>query len=136
MLKRLETITLLALQVVMLAGTELGVARGFAQDLEPDAAHVNLYFPQLADGGNQLQRWETSITLSNPSNVFVASCEINFAGDSGLPLALDFGGGASSRLMVSLPPQGTSVYRTASQTVNTVTGWAFGGCNSPVQGVV
>jgi hypothetical protein len=71
----------------------------------PESAQVNLYFPQLADGGSRAQQWRTKLTFVNPNNE-AASVILQFFGDDDGPLGLDFGGGKSSQLSFIIVPAG------------------------------
>lgn len=101
----------------------------------PDSAHVNLYFPQLADGGDQLQSWQTTIVLYNPG-LDSATCLLSIYGDDGRPVALDLGSGLLSSQFVLIPPQGRRTLRSRMASRVIVTGWAFGSCDAPIQGTV
>ena len=79
--------------------------------IEPDSAQVDLYFPQLADGGSRAQQWQTSLLFLNPSTTSSASVTIDILGNNGQPLDLDFGSGPSSTLNFILPPQGSRAFR-------------------------
>jgi hypothetical protein len=57
----------------------------------PVGAHVNLYFPHLADGGPASQNWQTAFVLCNPDSTAAAHVTITIYGDNGSALALDFG---------------------------------------------
>ena len=109
-----------------------------AQNLElsvpPSSAHVALYFPQLAEGGPQSQRWETSFVFSNSYNATVSGGLLLFSND-GLLLPMDFGSGPVSAVSFSVPPFGTTTLqsRTSSPAVNT--GWAIARSNLPIQGI-
>ena len=56
----------------------------------PQSAHVNLYFPQLADGGPPESQWQTTFIFSN-ANLKSVSVVLVFNNDNGDSLALDFG---------------------------------------------
>lgn len=102
---------------------------------EPESAHVFLFFPQLADGGNFEQSWQTSVVLQNPSDYFNADCRVSTFTPSGQPLYLNLGMGVNSAFQVSIPPNGRRNLRsTIGPTL--VTGWAVAECNVPVQGTI
>jgi hypothetical protein len=102
----------------------------------PDGARVDLYFPHLADGGTQAYKFQTSITLLNPSPTGTASVELSLLGDNGSPLALDFGQGAMSVVTLSIPPGGTRVLTSTATSQTLSTGWAEAVSNLPLQGTV
>ena len=79
------------------------------------------YFPQLADGGTDAQRWTTRLTIVN-TNAASTVAAINLYGDDGNPLALDFGSGLVSSLSVAIPAYGSVTYRSAGTSPTTVTG--------------
>ena len=56
------------------------------QFFEPEGAHVNLYFPHLADGGTAAQQWRTSFVFVNPHTMLTASVSLSIYGDDGRPL--------------------------------------------------
>ena len=104
--------------------------------LDPEGAQVTSYFPQLADGGSPAQRWTTTLTLVNPHSSLTAFAIVSFHGNDGAPLALDFGGGPTSTLNVSIPAQGTVTYKTTGLSPVTVIGWALMTSSLPLQSVV
>lgn len=121
--------------MVRLLLTAFVPALAFGQ-FDPDGAHVNLYLPQLADGGPAAQRWQTSLVFYNPSANFVAECQLTFLNDAGGPLTLNFGNGLRSTESVTIPPLGRRTLRSLSASPTIVTGWARGGCNVPTQATV
>ena len=103
----------------------------------PTGAHVNLYFPHLADGGPSFAQWQTSLELVNPSPSLTAHVSLQLYGDQGFPLNLDFGSGAASQHSFTIPPQGRITLRsTTPVTDNTVTGQAIGTSDIPVHGTI
>lgn len=104
--------------------------------LEPDTADVNLYFPQLADGGDQVQTWQTSFVFTNSNPSLPALCILSTLNDSGGPLALDLGTGLQSRQSFTIPPLGRTTLRSRMASPSVVTGWAYAACSLPVQGTV
>ncbi len=103
--------------------------------LQPQSAHVNLYFPQLADGGTFEAQWQTTFTFVNP-NPFSASVALHLFDDSGGPLALDLGSGPSSRHEFLVPPQGIRILRSRIASSTIVVGWAVALATAPVQATV
>jgi hypothetical protein len=121
--------------------TTLAMAMLIAQaacfgQIDPESAHVSLYFPQLADGGTQAQRWQTSFIFVNPHLTLTASLRLWLFGDDGRPLILNLGSGPSSIHDVSIPPGGTRTLRSTSASPSVVTGWAYAGSTLPVQATV
>jgi len=104
--------------------------------LEPDTAQVNLYFPQLADGGNPAQTWQTSFVFTNSNPAMPVACILSTLNDSGGPLALDLGTGLQSRQSFTIPPLGRKTLRSLMASRSVVTGWAYAACSLPVQGTV
>lgn len=122
----------LVLAVILAVGTSQCV---YSQ-AEPVSAHVNLYFPQLADGGTFAQRWQTRLDFLNPHASSSALVLLDFIDNSGRALSLDFGAGPVTRLSFSLPPGGSRSFRTTGNSPNTVVGWAIGSASLPIQGNV
>lgn len=104
-------------------------------EVYPRDAHVNLYFPQLADGGNATQRWQTSFVFVNSSSQTVNVLLYLYAND-GSPLPLDLGEGPASRVTLSIQPLGRATLRSRMATSSIVTGWAVANATLPVQGTV
>lgn len=75
----------------------------------PQSADVNLYFPQLAVGGDANGLWQTIFVLLNPYSASSADVDLFSTDSQGAGLALDFGSGSSSHLNLSIPPGGTKV---------------------------
>ena len=59
--------------------------------LIPRGAHVNLYFPHIANGGKAAARWQMRFVFDNPHATATATVELSFWGDNGSPLAIDLG---------------------------------------------
>lgn len=104
--------------------------------IDPDSAHVNLYFPQLADGGTAAQRWQTSIILQNPHPSLAAGVLLTIRGNDGRALALDFGAGAISTANFSIPAGGTRILRSTGASPQVATGWALLNSTLPIHGTV
>jgi len=102
----------------------------------PTGAHVNLYFPHLADGGASSGQWQTSLEFVNPSPTLTAHVEVRLYGDEGFPLNLDFGAGPLSLHTLSIPPSGAARLRSTIASDRTVTGQAMVTSDVPVQGTV
>ena len=109
----------------------------FGQTFYPTGAHVNLYFPHLADGGPVFAQWQTSLEFVNPSMTLAAHVNLQLYGDQGFPLSLDFGSGARPLHTFTIPPGGRVTLRsTIASTDKTVTGQAIVTSDIPVQGTV
>jgi hypothetical protein len=104
--------------------------------VEPGSAHVNLYFPQFADGGSAAQQWQTSFVFLNPNAVSTASVQLYIRGNDGRPLALDLGSGLSSTLAFTIPPRGARIFRSRMASPAIATGWAYAFASIPVQATV
>jgi len=102
----------------------------------PAGAHVNLYFPHLADGGPAYGQWQTSLELVNPSLTLTAHVQLSLYGDEGLPLNLDFGSGAHSLHTFTISPGGTITLRSTIASDKVVTGQAIATSDIPIQGTV
>jgi len=63
---------------------------GLAQ-FAPEDAQVNLYFPQLADGGTPVQKWQTGFIFVNPNPQTTAAVTLWLYANDGSPLSLDLG---------------------------------------------
>jgi len=109
---------------------------GLAQPFYPEDAHVDLYFPQLADGGSAAEQWQTSFAFVNPSTSSTAQVALRFFGNDGGPLAIDIGQGAKSQLQFTIPPLGSRVLRSTIASPIIVTGWALGASSIPLQATV
>ena len=90
------------------------LAFGQANWALPGTARSWTYFPQIADGliGGD-NGWTTTITLTNPSNLFDVSGSIWFSNPAGEPWQLSFGSGHSSLLDFSLGLLQTTEYTTS-----------------------
>jgi len=102
---------------------------------DPAGAHVNLYFPQLADGGPLIQQWQTTFVFVNPNPV-AASVVLTIYGDDGQPLALNLGLGALSTHNFTIAPGGSQILRSRVVSQSVVTGWALATSNVPLQATV
>lgn len=102
----------------------------------PEDAHVNMYFPQFADGGTQAQQWQTSVIFVNPDLKSIASVQLSLYGDDGAPLSLDFGFGPASHLSFSVPAGGSRIFTSKMTSPSIVTGWALAYSTSPLQATV
>ena len=99
----------------------------------PASAHVNLFFPHLANDGPPEQQWQMRLTFTNPT-VSTAQMELGFFNDGGVPLSLDLGTGSTTQMSFSIPPFGTRVFRSRVGSNNTtITGWALAVADVPVQ---
>ena len=107
----------------------------FAQ-FDPEDAHVDLYFPHLADGGPVKDQWQTSFVFLNPHPSLPANLVLSMFGDDGQPLALDLGGGGLSVQGYIVPPLGSVTLRSAISFPTTMTGYAFAESDLPLQATV
>jgi hypothetical protein len=107
----------------------------FAQ-FDPATAHVNLYFPHLADGGTRAQQWQTSFVFMNPHTEAPAQVSLWVFSNDGSPLPLDLGLGLTSNVSFSIPPSGIRILRSNVASEGIVTGWAFASATLPVQATV
>ena len=106
-----------------------------AQMTLPESAHVDLYFPQFADGGPFSEQWQTIFTFSNP-NAVGASLTLYLVGNNGQPLQMDFGSGPVSQVSLYVPPKGSSSITSRVASPAIVAGWAEAVASLPLQGVV
>src|SRR5258708_22108768 len=107
----------------------------FAQ-FDPEGAHVDLYFPHLADGGPIRDQWQTAFVFVNPHPSIAANVVLSMFGNDGQPLALDLGGGGKSVQAVTVPPSGSVTLRSAISFPTTYTGYAFAASDLPLQATV
>ena len=107
----------------------------FAQ-LDPEGAHVDLYFPHLADGGPVKDQWQTSFVFVNPHLSLPANVVLSMFGDDGQPLSLNLGGGAGSVQVVTVPPSGSVTLRSSIEFPTTRTGYAVAVSDVPLQATV
>lgn len=101
----------------------------------PQGANVNLYFPQIADGGTGSGRWQTTFSFLNCDSSASATVKLWLIRDDGSGLAMDFGSGASSYHTFTIPPSGSRVLRSAATSPVTAVGWAIAETSVPVQAV-
>jgi len=107
----------------------------FAQ-FDPEGAHVDLYFPHLADGGPVKDQWQTSFVFVNPHPSIPANVVLSMFADDGQRLSLDLGGGGASIQAVTIPPLGSVTLRSAISFPTTITGYAVAVTDLPVQATV
>jgi hypothetical protein len=107
----------------------------FAQ-FDPEGAHVDLYFPHLADGGPVKDQWQTSFVFVNPHPSIPANVVLSMFADDGQRLSLDLGGGGASVQAVTIPPLGSVTLRSAISFPTTITGYAVAVTDLPVQATV
>jgi hypothetical protein len=107
----------------------------FAQ-FDPEGAHVDLYFPHLADGGPAADQWQTSFVFVNPHPSLPANVVLYTYGNDGQPLNLDMGGGGSRLQAITISPGGSRTLRTAISFPVVVTGYAEAFSDLPVQATV
>ena len=102
----------------------------------PTGAHVNLYFPHLADGGPVYQQWQTTFEFVNPHPTLTAHVTVQLYGDQGFPLNMDFGSGAHSLHSLTVPPLGSVALRSTIASDKIVTGQAMATSDVPLQATV
>lgn len=100
---------------------------------QPASAHVNLYFPQIADGQFDGGRWQTSITLVN-FNSSEVSASIRLFDDNGGPMNVDFGAGPQAVHTVRIPPSGALTLDARPASVPVRSGWARVYASLPLMG--
>jgi hypothetical protein len=100
---------------------------------QPASAHVNLYFPQIADGQFEGGRWQTAITLVNANSVDVTANIILYDGNGG-GLQVDFGSGLQSRHTVRVPATGSVTLSSRPSSLPLRSGWAWVDANAPLMG--
>jgi hypothetical protein len=98
----------------------------------PIGAHVDLYFPQFADGGDSTQTWQTTLTFVNP-NDSEASVRLRVRGNDGQPLSVDLGSGLFNSHTFTVPPHGSTVLKSRMTSPTVLTGWVIATCSIPVQ---
>lgn len=102
----------------------------------PEDAQVLLYFPQLADGGTRAQQWQTTFLFVNPSTTSTAFVQLDLLKNDGSPLTLDVGLGLGSSFTFSIPPLGSSTFRSRIASPSIETGWARAASTTPLQATV
>ena len=109
----------------------------FAQITLPQGAHVDLFFPHVADGGEAAQRWQTSFFFVHPANPIgpsgPATRILGFFGQDGQPLVVTLGTATASTFSISVPAGGSVSFRTSGAGPLRV-GWAYAALDKPVQG--
>ena len=123
-------------KVIFTSALGLLLASGLRSQIVPQSAHVNLYFPQLADGGPRAQQWQTIFSFNNPNLSKSAAVLLEILGNHGRPMALDLGSGLASRHSFVIPPLGLRVLRSRIASSSIVTGWAVAFASLPVQATV
>ena len=115
------------------SGTGGGAATAHSQ---PRSAHVDLYFPQFANGGSPAgQQWQTTFTFVNV-DASVAHVSLWLYDDNGNPLTLDLGTGPASVFNFTVPANGLQIMRSPLGSSALVTGWAYAQADIPVQASV
>jgi hypothetical protein len=126
----------LALAVITTLALPLLADSSFQQSmysvLAPSTASSDLYFAHFTDGAG----WSTSLFLSNPNPLLAATVNVVFYDDTGTPVAVDFGSGASPTLQVTIPAGGTKVVTSTGSAAVASTGWAHATANIPVMGTL
>jgi hypothetical protein len=98
-----------------------------------DTAHVNHFFPFIADGATSGgERWNTQFRFVN-LNPVAAKVKLYLAKDSGVPVELDFGAVRSNAVVITIPANGTYTASTAGTSALGFSGWAWATSSVPVQ---
>lgn len=100
---------------------------------QPQTAHVNLYFPHIADGGPTAAQWQTSFGFTNTSNTR-ADVQLLLFESSGAPFLVDLGSGAKSDHRFTIPAYGSVSFRSQLTNPTTKLGWAVAWSTVPIQG--
>lgn len=91
--------------------------------IKPANSHVNMYFPQLADGGPVAGRWQTAFTFVNSSSL-TARIELRLYDNAGKPMTIDFGNGAFSTHIIRVPGFGSKLLSSRMGSETLKVGWA------------
>jgi hypothetical protein len=102
----------------------------------PATASTALVFPHLVDGGAVDQRWKVTLVFTNPNTTNAANVTINFYGDYGNPLLLDFGAGPVSQIALTVAAGGSRTITSAGTSASMTTGWGFAISTVPVLGTI
>jgi len=102
----------------------------FGQAL-PQGSDVNLYFPQVADGGE----WQTVFIFNNPDPSATATVDLYFLDNDGYALPINLGTGASFHHTLTIPPRGSRTIKSTGSSTNIVVGWAFVASSIPIQAI-
>jgi hypothetical protein len=121
----MKWLTILALTTMLVVST------AFAQML-PQGSHVNICFPQVADGGGQ---WRTTFVFVNPDTSTSAYVDLWLYKSDGSALSFDFGSGAKSHHVLTIPPRGSRIIRSTSTAPDVSGGWAYAEASIPVQAI-
>ena len=97
----------------------------------PESAHVNLYFPHLAQGGPPENEWIAKISLTNPTNSD-ATVRLFFFANDGSSMEIDFGNGRQSTLTVPLAAGNSVSFKSLDISDEVSYGWAYGFADTPV----
>jgi hypothetical protein len=118
-------------------GQQPSVTELFLNAVPSSAASTDMYFAQLADGGGQAQNWTTTLVFQNPNVYVEATVNVDFYGDDGKALNLDFGAGAVSSLRnQKIPPGGLLTFTSRGTNPAIVAGWARATSDTPVVGTL
>lgn len=96
-MKRLALCVLLAFALLQTASAQL----------LPRGSDVNIYFPEMVDGGQGDWKWQTAFTFLNPDSSTSASIRLWLLAENGSYLPIDFGSGPSSYFTLTVPPGGS-----------------------------
>ncbi len=105
---------------------------------EPEGTHANLYFPQLALGGNDQQTWESRFSFFNPNHdaAVVTLYVYDSAGQAMGNLITDVAARVPGEFAVSIPANGRRLVSLRSASATVLTGWAMALSTRPVQGSI
>src|ERR1035437_7161786 len=87
----------------------------------PATASTALVFPHLVDGGAVDQRWKVTLVFTKPNTTNAANVTINFYGDYGNPLLLDFGAGPVSQIALTVAAGGSRTITSAGTSASMTT---------------
>lgn len=118
------------------AAIVLTMIRPLAAQLDPDGAHVNLYLPQVIDGGPTNQRWQTELSFVNPHAESAATAVVRLLGHDGGPLSLDFGSGPAKEMRFTVPPLGFRRFTSTGNSPAVTGGWAIAAASTPLKAAV
>lgn len=103
-----------------------------AQLAYPANAQVDHYFAQVADGGNDQQRWQTKFFFVNPT-ASTAHGRVTFYRQNGSALQVDLGSGPGTTFAFQIPPNGAIAFLTTGSPSTVNSGWAYATFDAPVQ---
>jgi hypothetical protein len=105
-------VLLIAAAAMPALGQQPSVTELFLGAVPPSESSTEMFFAQLVDGGPPIQNWTTTLVFQNPNPFVIATVNVNFYGEDGQPLNLDFGSGPVSALNNLRIPAGAARART------------------------